>query len=122
MPKKQKGFTLIELLISLIIFSVGLLAIAGMQIVSIKGNHFSSNVTQAAVLAQNKLEHLRNLSYEDPELGGGQPPEQIKESGIVYTVEYGVNPLGNCTKKITVTVQWTDQVNHSISLSTIRSK
>ena len=122
MLKKQKGFTLIEVLISLIIFAVGLLAIAGMQITSIKGNHFSSNVTQAAVLAQNKLEYLKNLPFEDPKLDGGQPPEQINESGIVFVVEYGVVLMGNYMKKITATVQWTDQVNHSISLSTIRSK
>jgi len=122
MLKKQKGFTLIEVLFSLIIFAVGLLAIAGMQITSIKGNHFSSNVTQAAVLAQNKLEYLKNLSFEDPKLDGGQPPEQINESGIVFAVEYGVVLVGNYMKKITATVQWTDQVNHSISLSTIRSK
>jgi len=122
MLKKQKGFTLIEVLFSLIIFAVGLLAIAGMQITSIKGNHFSSNVTQAAVLAQNKLEYLKNLSFEDPKLDGGQPPEQINESGIVFVVEYGVVLMGNYMKKITATVQWTDQVNHSISLSTIRSK
>ena len=37
----QKGFTLIEVLIGLVILSVGLLAIAGLQITSARGNFFS---------------------------------------------------------------------------------
>ncbi len=120
--KKQNGFTLIELLIALVILAIGLLAIGGMQIISIKGNHFSSNVTRATILAQNKLEYLKTLSYDDPNLVAGRPPEEITESGIVFTVQYDVMVLGNWMKKIVATARWIDRVDHSISLSTIKSK
>jgi type IV pilus assembly protein PilV len=50
------GFTLAEVLVSLVILAVGILAIAGMQIISIKGTSFSRYLTRASVLAQESLE------------------------------------------------------------------
>ena len=120
--KRQEGFSLIEVMVTLIILAAGLLAIAGLQITSIRGNSFSSHVTQASILAQDKLENLRNLSYDDPKLTGGQPAEQITKSGLVFTVGYDVSLLGNSMKKITANVGWTDRTDHSVSLSTIKSK
>jgi len=120
--RNQKGFSLIEVMIALIILAVGLLGIGGLQISSIKGNSFSSHVTQASILAQNKLENLRNLPYDDPKLTGGQPVEQITKSGLVFTVGYDVRLVGNSMKKITTNVGWTDRTNHSVYLSTIKSK
>jgi prepilin-type N-terminal cleavage/methylation domain-containing protein len=119
MTKKPNGFSLIEVMVALMILTVGLLAIAGLQITSIQGNSFSSRVTQASILAQNKLENLRNLSYDDPKLTGGQPAEQITKSGLVFTVGYDVSLLRNSIKKITTNVGWADQTNHSVPLSTI---
>ena len=118
----QKGFTLVEVLIGLIILAVGLLGISGMMITSMKGNHFSSNLTRATVIAQNKLEELRNLRFYDSKLTSGQPPQQITESGTVYVVRYDVTPLGNTMKNITSTVNWTDRGDHIVTLSTIKSR
>jgi len=118
----RKGFTLAEVLIGLFIFAVGILAIAAMQTASIKGGHFSNNVTQATIYAQDKLEFLKNLSYRDSDLSGGPHSEGIL-SGTVFSRQYNiVEDAGNSMKTITVTVQWMDRGNHSISLSTIRSK
>jgi type IV pilus modification protein PilV len=61
-----KGFTLIEVLVGLIILSIGLLGIAGMQITSVKGNYFSNNLTQATYVAQDRLEYLKNLPITNP--------------------------------------------------------
>jgi len=118
----RKGFTLAEVLIGLVILAVGILAIAAMQITSIKSGYFSSHVTQATIFAQDKLEYLRNLSYKDSDLSSGQHNEGILP-GTVFSRQYNiVEDAGNSTKTITVTVQWTDRGNHSISFSTIRSK
>ena len=119
--RNQKGFSLIEVVLALIILAVGLLGIAGLQITSVQGNSFSTQVTQASILAQNKLENLRNLPYDDPKLTGGQPAEQITKSGIVFRIGYNVSLVGNSMKKIITTVGWTDRTNHTISLSTIKS-
>jgi prepilin-type N-terminal cleavage/methylation domain-containing protein len=118
----RKGFTLTEVLIGLVILAVGILAIAAMQVTSIKSGYFSSHVTQATVFAQDKLEYLKNLSYKDSDLGSGQHDEGILP-GTVFSRQYNiVEDAGNSMKTITVTVQWTDRGNHSISFSTIRSK
>jgi len=118
----RKGFTLTEVLIGLVILAVGLLAIAAMQVTSIKSGYFSSHVTEATIFAQDKLEHLKNLSYSNSDLSSGQHNEGILP-GTVFSRQYNIaEDAGNSMKTITVTVQWTDRRNHSISFSTIRSK
>ena len=118
----EKGFTLIEVVAGLVILAIGLLGIAAMQVTSIKGGYFSNNVTQATILAQDKLEYLKNLSYSDSNLSSGQHNEGII-SGTIFSRMYNVlEDAGNSIKTITVTVSWTDRGNHSISFSTIRSK
>ena len=120
--QKENGFTLIEVVAGLIILAIGLLAIATMQITSTKGSYFSSNVTQATILAQDKMEYLKNLSYGDSNLSSGQHDEGTI-SGTIYSRQHNVvEDEGNSMKTINVTVHWTDRVNHSISFSTIRSK
>jgi type IV pilus assembly protein PilV len=116
------GFTLIEVVAGLIILAIGLLGIAAMQITATKGSYFSSNVTQATFFAQDRLEYLKNLPYNDSNLSNGQYNEG-KISTTIFSREYDVaEDIGNSMKAITVIVQWTDRVNHSISFSTIRSK
>jgi type IV pilus assembly protein PilV len=118
----RKGFTLTEVLVGLVILVVGILAVAAMQISSTKGSSFSNHLTQATVFAQDKLEHLKNLSYNDSNLSSGQHNEGIL-SGTIFSREYHiVEDAGNSMKTITVTVQWTDRASHSVSFSTIRSK
>ena len=120
--RKQKGFTLIEVVAGLIILAIGLLGIATMQITSTKGGYFRSNVTQATIFAQDKLEYLKNLSYRDSHLSNGLHHEGTISGTIFSRVVNVVEDAGNSMKTITVTIQWTDRGNHSISFSTIRSK
>ncbi len=119
--RTERGFSLIEVLISLTILSVGLLAVARMQITSIKGNFSSGNVTNATVLAQSKLEELKRVSYTDSNLMSGQHGEGTI-SGSIFSMFYDVADITSTMKAITVTVRWTDVGDHSISLSTIRAK
>lgn len=120
--KQQRGFTLIEVLVGLVILAIGLLAIAGMQITSIKGGLFSNDLTQATIYAQDKLEYLKNLSYGDSNLNSGQHNDGTI-SGTIFSRQYNVvEDSGNLMKTITVTVQWTDKSNHNISLKAIRAK
>jgi prepilin-type N-terminal cleavage/methylation domain-containing protein len=120
--KNNKGFTLIEVAAGLIILAIGVLGIAAMQISSTRGNYFSSQVTQATILGQDKLEYLRNLSYRHSDLGSGSHNEGILP-GTTFSRQYTIaEDSGNSMKTITVTVQWTDRGDHGISLSTIRSK
>ncbi len=118
----QKGFSLMEILVSLIFLALGFLAIAEMQMISIKQTHSASHLTRATILCQNKLEELQNAVFYDPLLTSGHPPQKTTVSGTVYTVHYNVTRLGNTTKEITATVQWSDGGVHSITLRTIKSR
>ena len=62
---------MIEVLIGLVLLAIGLLAIAGMQITSVRGNFFSSNLSEASVLAQDRLEELRNRPFGHADLTTG---------------------------------------------------
>jgi len=118
---KSNGFSLIEALIGLVVLAIGIIAVAGMQVISVKGNFFSNSATQAAILAQDKLEYLKQLSYSDSNLSSGQHNEG-SITGTIFSRQYNiVEDVGNSMKTITVNVQWTDKANHSISLSTIRA-
>ena len=57
--RSERGFTLVEVLIALVVFSVGLLGIAGLQITSLKANHGSATRTQAVYLAYDVIDRMR---------------------------------------------------------------
>jgi len=119
---QSKGFTLTEVLIGLIILSVGVLAITSAHITSTKGSYFSNNLDQATIFAQDKLECLKNLPYNDSDLSSGQHNEGILPGTIFSRQYFIVEDAGNSMKTITVVIDWADQGNHSISFSTIRAK
>ena len=57
--RKQSGITLIEILITIVVVSVGLLGLAGLQLVGLKGTSNSAMRTQAALLANEIAERMR---------------------------------------------------------------
>ena len=60
MPKSiSKGFTLVEVLVTVVIFSVGLLGLAGLQATGIKLNHSSLLRSQATLLAYDIVDCMR---------------------------------------------------------------
>ncbi|HET9843588.1 MAG TPA: type IV pilus modification protein PilV [Gammaproteobacteria bacterium] len=54
-----KGFTLLEVLIAVVVFSVGLLGVAGLQILSLKLSHDSLLRTTATLLAKDMADRMR---------------------------------------------------------------
>ena len=75
---RQTGFSLIELLVSIVVFSIGLLGIAGLQIVSKKSNYEGFQRTVASQVAYGMLEDMRangsgiSVYAASPDLGGGR--------------------------------------------------
>lgn len=122
-PDRQpRGFSLIEVLIGLVILAVGMLALAGLQVTSVRGNFFSSTLMQATYAAQDRLELLKNLSFDSAPLQPGNYGDgTVTLSGIAFDRAYRVAVNGNL-KNITYTVSWKDGTNHRVSFSTIRSQ
>ena len=55
----NQGFTLIEVLVAVLVFSFGLLGIAGMMTISVKSNHNGYLRSQANFLAENMVDRMR---------------------------------------------------------------
>lgn len=119
---KEKGFSLIEVLIGLIILAIGILAVAGMQITSIVGTSFSSNLTQASVLAQDRLEFLKGLPLNDARLDTSNHPNDITVG--IFTGSYQANRNANPNfVTITYTIAWLEKgSNHTVSFMTIKGR
>lgn len=114
--KGQKGFTLLEVLISIIILSVALLALAGLQIISIQGNSFGGTMTEAITLARDKIEDLKRDDWDNVAVGNYQDNQVVR--GISYTRDWVVQMIGvGQAKEVTVTISW-DNGNHQVSLAT----
>jgi len=56
---KQHGLTMLEILVTIVVVSVGLLGIAGLQIAGLKGTRNSDYRTQATILANDMAERIR---------------------------------------------------------------
>jgi type IV pilus assembly protein PilV len=123
---RKEGFSLIEVLICLVFLAIGLLAIASLQVTSVRGNFFSNNLMQATYVAQDRLEFLKNLALNDSLLGTGSHEDGTEViSGLTFNRSYSVesvfDPSGNYLK-INYSVRWNDGTDHHISFSTIRSQ
>lgn len=127
--KNQNGVTLVEVLIALAILSIGLLALAGLQVVVIKGNTGSKNLTSAVILAEAKIEQLKrngfanlvNGNFQDP----NNPVNETGQAGGIFTRSWVIaDYLASADmKQIIVTLTWTDSLgDHNISVTTVFSK
>ncbi len=131
---RNEGFSLIEVLVGIVLLAIALLAIAGMQMTSIKGNSFSSNMTQATFFGQDGLETLRSI----PIPGGAWPAAlsvgqhnfgQTADDGnpvipgTIFSRAFTVtqHPTIATIRIIQVTVNWTDRIDHTVSFSMTRT-
>lgn len=56
---KSKGFTLLEVLIAVLVLSIGLLGLAGLQTLSLRSNHSAYLRSQATLLAYDIIDKMR---------------------------------------------------------------
>ena len=127
------GFTLIEVMIAIGILAFGLLALTTMQIKAMHGGNRGRHASNAAAIAENKMEQLQQDPWASiPDTGGfvADPSAQnnVQLDGAssnerTYNVSYQITDLeATFTRAIDVTVSWTEEggENRSITLSSIR--
>jgi type IV pilus assembly protein PilV len=118
----EDGFTLIELMITLVILSMGLVALAGLQVSAIKGNTFSKRMTAAVSIANQKLEQIKDTAYANIL---SESSTQITQSNMTFIRQVTVtnnSPMAN-TKTVNVTVTWSDgSDSHSVPITTVISQ
>jgi type IV pilus assembly protein PilV len=124
MITKEHGFTLLEVLVSMTILTIGLLAVATMQLSSSAMDGRSLGMTVAGTLADSKMEELLGRPYTSavthPDLlddslvpgGAGHPPETQDE----YTLTWSVKDNGTVggVKDIRIVVTWNENVQATL--------
>jgi len=121
-----KGFTLIEVLIVMSIFSIGILAVAAMQMTSTKSNASARRMTEATALAEKQIENLMQLPYNDTDLNPAINPHTITYGP--YSVNWNVTEIDldtdgtNDSKKIYVAVGWGLGGKRNVSIQYIMSE
>lgn len=93
----QKGFTLLESMVALLILSVGLLGVAGLQSLGLKMNSDAMQRTQASILAYDIAEKLR------------MDPDESYDSSSAYFTTFDASELveGAVCDETSVTVSST---------------
>lgn len=144
----QGGFTLIELLVAMALSTVGLLGLLALQMIAIRGNVMSRNLSEAIGIAQTQLEAAAHTPYgslptlADPActinagppktVSGGKPnmaptadQNAATNSQAIYNrcTVVNVNALQANTTTVQVTIYWSDSNDnlHSVVLQTVRS-
>ena len=112
----QAGLTLLEILIAMLIFSVGILAVASMQGMGMQANTRARQQIFDTVEAGRQIESVLAMDYANPMLADpddGFDPDHPDHGPFIIewtgsTIEWEVDddfPASN-TKRIRITVRW----------------
>jgi prepilin-type N-terminal cleavage/methylation domain-containing protein len=106
--KKREGFTILEVLFTIVIMTIALWALSALQASSIGYNYSSHQMTIATILAQDKMEELRNIDWADAQLvdnnaanftvdqnGDGTPDDFRWTVAVDHTNADGVSGIAN---------------------------
>jgi len=118
--RKCGGFTLLEVLVALIIFSVGILALTSLTVTATRTGAYGGRMSEAVTFAQDKLEELKANSWDKIVSGVDQ---ETGPTGIYYARNWKVLERETRNlKTVSITIEWNDPVDHSISLFTVISR
>lgn len=103
--KNKSGFSIIEVLMAMAIFAIGFLAVSTLVVATTKNNTTSNIMTQASMLAREKIEYLKALPLTDLEdaCKDDTEPEVLRD---IYKRDCDVKTLSSTMKSIEVRVRW----------------
>jgi type IV pilus assembly protein PilV len=127
------GFTILEVMIVIAILTFGLLSLAAMQIQAMKGSDRGRHTTNAAAIAENKMEQLQQDAWASIAVTGGFVADPVEQNNVqfdggsslerAYNVSYQITDLqATYTRAVDVRVSWNEKTGEarSITLSSIR--
>jgi Tfp pilus assembly protein PilV len=116
------------------ILSFGLLALSAMQIKAMHGGDRGRHATNAAAIAESRMERFQQAPWTDIAPTGGFVADPVVQNNvqldvgssineIAYSVSYQITDVAaNFTRAIDVQVSWTEEggETRSVTLSSIR--
>jgi type IV pilus assembly protein PilV len=103
---REQGVMLVEALIAILIFSIGILAVVGMQSVALKNATESKNRSEAAFLAQELMAQM----WIDQNIAAGINTSNVKAAN------YGYPGTGTVPPRLT---DWVNRVNQKLPGSSL---
>ena len=106
----EGGFTLIETSIAMVVMMVAALACSSLFVFSVQNNVGGSERALSMAVAQQQLEQLRSVNYDDSTLNTGTTSFSVATGGRTYSVQRVVASETNSDntakelKRITITV------------------
>jgi Tfp pilus assembly protein PilV len=108
--KSECGFTLIETSIAMVVMMVAGLAVSSLFMFSMQNNVGGNERALAMAVAQQQLEQLRSVTFEDASLNVGTTNSTVTSGGhdyaVVKTITDDTNPNGSNKqlRRISITV------------------
>jgi prepilin-type N-terminal cleavage/methylation domain-containing protein len=113
----EQGFTLIEVMIAILLSAIAVVGLVGIYSVQTRGSSVSRHTTEAAVLAEDRMETLRTQTA--PATGSETGLDAIGAAGGIYNRAWTV-AIGGADITYSVTVSWNeDGITRNV---TLRSK
>ena len=116
--RDMKGMSLLEVTVAMIILAIGLLGLAGLQLVALRGDTLGQQANLAANLAKTKLAELEEVD----QLSEGKDQYVDEANGITYTRHWIVQsdiPQEDMTT-VKVQVSWEGpMVDRCVTVSTV---
>lgn len=120
--RRQRGISLIEVLITVLVLSIGLLGLAGLQLMSLRNSQSAMERSVSLVQSYSIIEAIRadadsakngrfNIDLDESATGNTFPAQALGLWRDQLKSNLGASATGsvNCTSTIcTVTVQWDD--------------
>ena len=123
---RDSGFTLIEVSVAIVVLALALLAMAGMQAIALRGNSFANQISQGGSIAEDIVESLMVLDFNDPSFNDTTPVglfttyhDTNPPAGYSVQWHVDINSTTPQSKTINVDITWNTTIgtkNFSVSL------
>lgn len=123
-PARSRGITLIEVLVTMLVMSIGLLGLAGLQALMLYQNHSAYQRSQATILTYDIIDRMRsnrnaalNGDYDlkltaDAPTGTSIPASELRawRTALIDAIPSAASSVAvDNDGKVTITVRWVDE-------------
>jgi Tfp pilus assembly protein PilV len=120
---QHDGFTLIDVMIGMVVLTIVSLGLMNLTVSTIRGNAFSNRMTAATTLAQDQLEHVKQLGFLNANTAAGTEHygslTAYPAFKRVTSVSHNLPATGIST--VTVTVYWASDTR-AVALQTLMAE